>query len=126
MVGYLSNWPVAFAEYSIVSDVSQHQALPEGTGLPWSTFLGIAGLTGLTAYSSWKEYANAKPGQVVFVSAGAGAVGSVVIQLAKRDGLKVVASAGSDKKVEFLRSLGADVAFNYKTQCKIFTLSFHK
>ncbi len=38
-----------------------------------------------------------------------------VIQLAKRDGLKVIASAGSDNKVEFMRSVGADVAFNYKT-----------
>ncbi len=40
---------------------------------------------------------------------------SLVIQLAKRDGLKVIASAGSDEKVEFMKSIGADVAFNYKT-----------
>ena len=40
---------------------------------------------------------------------------SLVIQLAKADGLKVIASAGSDEKVEFMKSLGADVAFNYKT-----------
>ena len=39
-----------------------------------------------------------------------------MIQLAKADGLKVIASAGSDEKVDFMRSLGADVAFNYKTQ----------
>lgn len=43
-----------------------------------------------------------------------GAVGSMVIQLAKLDGLKVIASAGSDEKVEFMKQLGADVAFNYK------------
>jgi NADPH-dependent curcumin reductase CurA len=40
---------------------------------------------------------------------------SLVIQLAKLDGLKVIASAGSDAKVEFMKELGADVAFNYKT-----------
>jgi NADPH-dependent curcumin reductase CurA len=40
---------------------------------------------------------------------------SFVIQLAKSDGLKVIASAGSDDKVEWMKSLGADVAFNYKT-----------
>lgn len=40
---------------------------------------------------------------------------SLVIQLAKRDGLKVIASAGSDEKVAFMKELGADVAFNYKT-----------
>jgi NADPH-dependent curcumin reductase CurA len=39
----------------------------------------------------------------------------MVIQLAKRDGLKVIASAGSDEKVQFMREIGADVAFNYKT-----------
>lgn len=39
----------------------------------------------------------------------------MVIQLAKRDGLKVIASAGSDEKVKFLKEIGADVAFNYKT-----------
>ncbi|KAG6809818.1 hypothetical protein H0H93_015483, partial [Arthromyces matolae] len=42
-------------------------------------------------------------------------VGSLVIQLAKLEGLKVIASAGSDKKVEYMKSIGADVAFNYKT-----------
>ena len=44
-----------------------------------------------------------------------GAVGSLVVQLAKWDGLKVIASAGSDAKVEYLKELGADIAFNYKT-----------
>jgi NADPH-dependent curcumin reductase CurA len=45
---------------------------------------------------------------------------SFVVQLAKRDGLKVIASAGSDDKVEFIRQCGADVAFNYKTSCERF------
>ena len=73
-------------------------------------------------------------GEVAFVTSGAGAVGSYVIflewlcvdrltgahfsfviQLAKQDGMKVIASAGSDDKVQFLKELGADVAFNYKT-----------
>lgn len=44
-----------------------------------------------------------------------GSLYSFLIQLAKRDGLKVIASAGSDEKVQFMRELGADVAFNYKT-----------
>lgn len=39
----------------------------------------------------------------------------LVIQLAKQDGLKVIASAGSDEKVKFMKDIGADVAFNYKT-----------
>jgi hypothetical protein len=92
--------------------------LPKDTGVPDSVFLGAAGLAGQTAYVGWREYADAKKGDTVFVSGGAGAVGSFVIQLAKREGLKVIASAGSEEKVAFLKELGADVAFNYKTDCE--------
>ena len=65
---------------------------------------------------SWKEYSRAQSGQTVFVSTAAGAVGSVVVQLAKMDGLKVIASSGSDEKAQFARECGADISFNYKTQ----------
>jgi NADPH-dependent curcumin reductase CurA len=44
--------------------------------------------------------------------------GSFVIQLAKKEGLKVIASAGSEDKVDFIKKCGADVAFNYKTSCE--------
>ncbi|KAF9464082.1 hypothetical protein BDZ94DRAFT_1257519 [Collybia nuda] len=83
-------------------------------GLPWSVYLGAAGMPGMTAYMAWKEFSKAKKGEVVFVTTGGGPVGSLVIQLAKLDGLKVIASAGSDEKVEFMKDVGADVAFNYK------------
>ena len=60
--------------------------------------------------------ANPSPqGETAFVTSGGGPVGSMVIQLAKQDGLKVIASAGSDEKVAFMKECGADVAFNYKT-----------
>lgn len=72
-------------------------------------------MPGKTADFGWKELSLAKKGEVAFVTAGAGPVGQLVIQLAKLDGLKVIASAGSDEKVEYLKTLGADVAFNYKT-----------
>ncbi|KAK1230319.1 hypothetical protein PQX77_006592 [Marasmius sp. AFHP31] len=83
--------------------------------IPWSVFVGAAGMPGKTAYYAWKEVAHAKAGEVIYVSTGAGPVGSFVIQLAKKDGLKVIASAGSEEKVKFLKRLGVDVAFNYKT-----------
>ncbi|KAJ7160317.1 alcohol dehydrogenase [Mycena filopes] len=83
--------------------------------LHWSAYLGPAGMIGETAYMGWREYSHAKKGEVAFVSAGAGGVGSMVIQIAKQDGLKVIASAGSDEKVAFMKDIGADVAFNYKT-----------
>ncbi|KAJ3544722.1 hypothetical protein NMY22_g2672 [Coprinellus aureogranulatus] len=82
--------------------------------LPWSYYVGVCGMPGKTAYHAWHEYSQAKKGETVFVTAGAGPVGSFVIQLAKLDGCKVIASAGSDEKVEFMKSIGADVAFNYK------------
>jgi NADPH-dependent curcumin reductase CurA len=50
---------------------------------------------------------------------------SLVIQLAKADGLKVIASAGSDEKVQFMKSIGADVAFNYKTTSTAEVLEQH-
>jgi NADPH-dependent curcumin reductase CurA len=61
------------------------------------------------------NFARSWQGETVFVSAAAGGVGSIVVQLAKRDGCRVIASAGTDEKVAWLRTLGADVAFNYKT-----------
>lgn len=84
-------------------------------GLPWSYFVGVCGMPGKTAYMAWKEYSQAKKGEIAFVSGGAGPVGSFVIQLAKAAGMKVIASAGSEEKIEFMKSVGADVAFNYKT-----------
>ncbi|GHJ90132.1 hypothetical protein NliqN6_6534 [Naganishia liquefaciens] len=84
-------------------------------GLPWSAYIGAAGMPGKTAFMAWKEIADAKKGETAFVSAGSGPVGQMVIQIAKADGMKVISSAGSDDKVEFLKELGADVAFNYKT-----------
>ncbi|KAJ9108580.1 hypothetical protein QFC19_002296 [Naganishia cerealis] len=84
-------------------------------GLPWSAYIGAAGMPGKTAFMAWKEIADAKKGEVAFISAGSGPVGQMAIQMAKADGLKVISSAGSDEKVAFLKELGADVAFNYKT-----------
>ncbi|KAF8751849.1 N-terminal domain of oxidoreductase [Rhizoctonia solani] len=57
-----------------------------------------------------------KSGETIYVSAGAGTVGSIVSQLAKAKGLKVIASAGSNEKVEAMKRMGVDVAFNYKTE----------
>jgi len=71
---------------------------------------------GQTAYYGWKEFAHPKPGDTVFVTAASGPVESTVVQLAKAAGLKVIASAGTNEKVAFVKSIGADVSFNYKTQ----------
>ena len=89
------------------------QKLPELGAAP-QLFLGVLGVTGITAYFGLLDAAQAKAGDVVFVSAAAGAVGSVVVQVAKAKGMTVVASAGGAEKCEFVRSLGADQVIDYK------------
>ena len=84
-------------------------------GLPPQAFLGVAGMPGMTAYAGLLRIAALKEGDVVFVSAASGAVGSVVCQIAKIKGHKVIGSAGGPEKVKFLKEeLGVDVAIDYK------------
>ncbi|XP_039997103.1 prostaglandin reductase 1-like isoform X1 [Xiphias gladius] len=80
-----------------------------------SLALGIIGMPGLTALYGIEEVLGVQKGETLLVNAAAGAVGSVVGQIAKIKGCKVVGSAGSDAKVAFLKELGFDEAFNYKT-----------
>ncbi|MGW1544870.1 NADP-dependent oxidoreductase [Streptomyces sp. NPDC002309] len=84
---------------------------------PLSTYLGVLGMTGLTAYAGLLRTAAFKEGDVVFVSGAAGAVGSQVGQIAKLKGAsRVIGSAGSDDKVKLLvEEYGFDAAFNYKS-----------
>ncbi|MGA5216202.1 NADP-dependent oxidoreductase [Streptomyces cinereoruber] len=83
---------------------------------PLSAYLGVLGMTGLTAYAGLFEVASFKEGDAVFVSGAAGAVGSQVGQMARIKGAsRVIGSAGSDEKVKWLvEELGFDAAFNYK------------
>jgi len=90
------------------------QKLPD-LGAPPERFLGALGVTGATAYFGLLDAAHAKQGDIVFVSAAAGAVGSVVVQIAKAKGMTVVGSAGGAEKCEFVRSLGADQVVDYKS-----------
>jgi len=78
-------------------------------------WLGNLGLTGATAYFGLLRVAQAKEGDTVFVSAAAGAVGSAVVQIAKARGMTAIGSAGGAEKCEWVRSLGADSALDYKS-----------
>ena len=83
-------------------------------GLPVEAFLGVVGMPGLTAYVGLLRVAALKEGDVVFVSAAAGAVGSIVCQIAKIKGHTVIGSAGGDEKAAFLKEIGVDHVIDYK------------
>lgn len=83
---------------------------------PISTSLGVLGMPGLTAYFGLFDICKPEPGETVLVSGAAGAVGTVVGQLAKIHGCRAAGVAGSNEKIRYLiDELGFDDAFNYKT-----------
>ncbi len=103
---------LGWREHAVV-DAASTTPVPGGLA-PTSAFLGALGMTGLTAYAGLLKVAEFKEGDVVFVSGAAGAVGSMVGQIAKAMGAsKVIGSAGSPEKVARLLELGFDSAFNY-------------
>ena len=115
-----------FAEGDIVDGITgwQEYAVLNGRGLrkfdaslaPVSTALGILGMPGMTAYFGLLDICKPKAGETVVVSGAAGAVGSLVGQIAKIQGCRAVGIAGTDEKVQWLTGeLGFDAAFNYKT-----------
>ncbi|MCW8099068.1 NADP-dependent oxidoreductase [Streptomyces tauricus] len=102
-------------EYAVFDAKQAVKVDPETA--PLTTYLGVLGMTGLTAYAGLLRTAVFKEGDSVFVSGAAGAVGSQVGQIAKLKGAsRVIGSAGSDEKVKLLvEEYGFDAAFNYKS-----------
>ncbi|MFE7772668.1 NADP-dependent oxidoreductase [Streptomyces sp. NPDC057445] len=105
---------LGWREYADVP--AKHATKVDASVAPLSAYLGVLGMPGLTAYAGLFEVASFKEGDAVFVSGAAGAVGSLVGQMAKLKGAsRVVGSAGSDEKVKLLvEEYGFDAAFNYK------------
>ena len=102
-----------WADYSVLDADSVAPVDPAVADLP--AYLGVLGMPGRTAYFGLLDVGDPKPGDTVVVSGAAGAVGSVVGQIAKRNGCRVVGFAGTDEKVEWLTDdLGFDAAINYK------------
>jgi len=106
---------LGWQEYSIAKEDTIRKVDP--TIAPASAYLSVLGMTGLTAYFGLLEIGKPQRGETVVVSGAAGAVGSVVGQIAKIKGARVVGIAGSDEKTNYLlNELGFDAAINYKTQ----------
>lgn len=106
-------------EYSVLSSeiVKTAEKLDNPFNLDMKLFVGPLGMPGLTAYSSFYAIGEPKKGETIFISAASGAVGQLVGQLAKHEGLKVIGSVGDDKKLEFIeKELGFDAGFNYKKE----------
>jgi NADPH-dependent curcumin reductase CurA len=92
----------------------------DGSKAPLSSYLGVLGLTGLTAYLGLNQIGKPVAGETIVVSGAAGAVGSVVGQIAKILGLHVIGIAGTDEKVDMLKTkFGFDAGINYKTSKNI-------
>ncbi|RDI31119.1 NADP-dependent oxidoreductase [Lentzea flaviverrucosa] len=105
---------LGWREYAVVN--AKHAVKVDSSVAPLSTYLGVLGMPGLTAYAGLLTTAEFKPGDAVFVSGAAGAVGQIVGQIARLKGAsRVIGSAGSAEKVKYLtEELGFDAAFNYK------------
>jgi NADPH-dependent curcumin reductase len=104
-------------EYAVAGPEDLPMKLPSGLPLPLTDFLSVLGVTGLTAYFGLLDVGEPKEGETVVVSTAAGAVGSVVGQIAKIKGCRAVGIAGSDEKCKWcVDELGYDACINYKTQ----------
>ncbi len=112
-VGDIVNAGIGWQEYGVAAGDGLRKIDPAIA--PISASAGILGMPGLTAYFGLLKVGNLQARETVFVSGAAGAVGSVVGQIAKIKGCRVVGSAGTDEKVAYIvDELGFDAAFNYK------------
>ncbi|KAG0371277.1 hypothetical protein BC939DRAFT_410911 [Gamsiella multidivaricata] len=120
-VGAKVSSPSHWEQYTHIRDpyyLSEVQALGDivDPKIPLSAYNGVLGAPGFTVWDSLNSIGNLKKGETIYISSAAGTLGQLAGQLAKRKGLRVIGSAGTDEKVAFLKNeLGFDAAFNYKT-----------
>ncbi|XP_048738820.1 prostaglandin reductase 1-like [Ostrea edulis] len=111
IVRLMSGW----RSHTLVKDAGKEiLRSAEMSDLPLSLMLGTMGMPGMTAYFGFLEICQPKKGETVLVNGASGAVGSLVGQIAKIKGCKVIGFAGSDEKCDWLKELGFDFAYNYK------------
>ena len=115
-VGAIVQGLIGWQDY-LLSDGQGLTVLPQMPGVPLTAYLGLFSHIGLTAYFGLLDVGKPKEGETLVVSAAAGATGSLVGQIGKIKGLRVVGIAGGDEKCRWLtEELGLDAAINYKTE----------
>ncbi|KAF9168906.1 hypothetical protein BGX21_001165 [Mortierella sp. AD011] len=115
----VTGFNLGWEQYTRLSNPQGLWVIPDGhdSKVPITEFVNALGSNGLTAYAAIKASVNFKKDQIVYISSAAGPVGSFLALLAKREGVFVIGSTGSDEKVEYLvKDLGLDAAINYKTK----------
>ncbi len=112
--GDFVNGMLKWKEFQVSDGAGLNKVDPNSA--PLSAYLGVLGLTGITAYLGLEKIGKLKDGETLLVSGAAGAVGSIVGQIGKIKGCNVVGIAGTDEKIELLKNnFGFDNAINYKT-----------
>jgi NADPH-dependent curcumin reductase CurA len=105
---------LGWQQYAVIDEATQVQVVPEG--IEPEAALSVFGVTGMTAYWGLLDVGRPEAGETVLVSGAAGATGSIVGQIARIKGCRVVGLAGSDEKCAWLTDvLGFDEAINYRT-----------
>ena len=113
-VGDIVDGSLGWQEYAVARPSALRKVDPELA--PISTAVGVLGMPGMTAYFGFLDVCEPEVGDTVVVSAASGAVGQVVGQIGKIMGCRVVGTAGTDEKVDFIvNELGFDAGINYKT-----------
>jgi NADPH-dependent curcumin reductase CurA len=113
--GDLVNGMLGWQDYTLAGPANPMTKLPLGLPIPIPALLSVCGATGLTAYFGLTDLGAPKPGETLLVSAASGAVGSVVGQIGKILGLRVVGVTGGPEKCEYLTTeLGFDAAVDYR------------
>ncbi|MEB1629801.1 NADP-dependent oxidoreductase [Xanthomonas campestris pv. campestris] len=103
--------------HTVLEPTAPLRKLPKDDALPLSTALGVYGMPGFTAYAGLHEIGKPQAGETLVVAAASGPVGATVAQLARLQGLRVVAIAGGEEKVRYLRdTLRVDVALDHRAE----------
>lgn len=112
----VGDWATGFCGWRQIAVLGPKEALPAPLlpGVTKPDLLGAIGITGMTAYFGLEKIGQPKAGELVVVSGAAGATGSIVGQICKLKGCRVVGTAGSSDKCAWLKELGFDVVLNYK------------